>query len=150
MKQTPTNSNYGTTCHKLQGMLKDAIIVLSWPTGGMAAMFKSGSMSSYPVCEHCWDYTLLNQLTWKSHSNHLLNSNHTWTNKKIWDRNAARTSACNSKHICKKELIYYDTLVGLYNIVHYTRIRYKIFHFRIKGLSHIIRKIMIHLWVCTI
>ncbi len=41
MKQIPANSNDATTGHKLQGMSKDAIIVSSWPTGGLAAMFKN-------------------------------------------------------------------------------------------------------------
>jgi hypothetical protein len=40
MNQIPANSNDATTSHKLQGMSKDAIIVSSWPTGGLAAMFK--------------------------------------------------------------------------------------------------------------
>jgi hypothetical protein len=38
MKQIPANSNDATISHKLQGMLKYAIIVSSWPTGGLAAM----------------------------------------------------------------------------------------------------------------
>jgi hypothetical protein len=38
--QIPANSNDATTGHKLQGMSKDAIIVSSWPTGTLAAMFK--------------------------------------------------------------------------------------------------------------
>ena len=41
MKQIPANSNDATTGHKLQGMSKDAIIVLSWPTGNLASMFKN-------------------------------------------------------------------------------------------------------------
>jgi hypothetical protein len=41
MKQIPANSNDATTGHKLQGMSKDAIIVSSWLTGGLAAMFKN-------------------------------------------------------------------------------------------------------------
>jgi hypothetical protein len=47
MKQIPANSNYATTGHKLQGMSKDAIIVLSWPTSGLAGMFKN------------WEYVVL-------------------------------------------------------------------------------------------
>ncbi len=47
MKQIPANSNDATTSHKLQGMSKDAIIVSSWPTGGLAAMFKN------------WEYVVL-------------------------------------------------------------------------------------------
>ena len=39
--QIPANSNDATTGHKLQGMSKDAIIVSSWPTGSLAAMFKN-------------------------------------------------------------------------------------------------------------
>ncbi len=41
MKQIPANSNDATTGHKLQGMSKDAIIVSSWSTGSLAAMFKN-------------------------------------------------------------------------------------------------------------
>ncbi len=40
MKQIPANSNDATTNHKLQGMSKYAIIVSSWPTGSLAAIFK--------------------------------------------------------------------------------------------------------------
>ncbi len=47
MKQIPANSDDATTGHKLQGMSKDAIIVLSWPTGSLAAMFKN------------WEYVVL-------------------------------------------------------------------------------------------
>jgi hypothetical protein len=42
MKQIPANSYDALTSHKLQGMSKDAIIVSSWPTEGLAAMFKIG------------------------------------------------------------------------------------------------------------
>jgi hypothetical protein len=41
MKQLPANSNDATTGHKLQGLSKYAIIVSSWPTGSLAAMFKN-------------------------------------------------------------------------------------------------------------
>ena len=41
MTKIPANSNNATTGHKLQGMLKDAIDVTLWPTGGLAAMFKN-------------------------------------------------------------------------------------------------------------
>jgi hypothetical protein len=47
MKQIHANSNDATTGHKLQGISKDAIIVLSWLTGGLAAMFKN------------WEYVVL-------------------------------------------------------------------------------------------
>jgi hypothetical protein len=47
MKQIQANSNDATTGHKLQGMSKDAIVVTSWPTGGLAAMFKN------------WEYVVL-------------------------------------------------------------------------------------------
>jgi hypothetical protein len=47
MIQIPENSNDATTSHKLQGMSKDAIIVLSWPTGSLTAMFKN------------WEYVVL-------------------------------------------------------------------------------------------
>ncbi len=50
MKQIPANSNDATTGHKLQGMSKDAIIVLSWPTGSLAAMFKN------------WEYVVLSRV----------------------------------------------------------------------------------------
>ncbi len=41
MKQIPANKNDATTGHKLQGISKDVIIITSWPTGGLAAMFKN-------------------------------------------------------------------------------------------------------------
>ena len=47
MKQIPANSNDATTGHKLQGMSKELLIVSSWPTGGLAAMFKN------------WEYVVL-------------------------------------------------------------------------------------------
>jgi hypothetical protein len=47
MKQIPANSNDATTEHKLQGMTKDVIVVTSWPTRGLAAMFKN------------WEYVVL-------------------------------------------------------------------------------------------
>ncbi len=47
MKQILANSNDATTGHKLQGMSKDVIIITSWPTGGLAAMFKK------------WEYVIL-------------------------------------------------------------------------------------------
>jgi hypothetical protein len=50
MKQIPANSNDATTGHKLQGMSKDAIIVSSWPTGSLAAMFKN------------WEYVVLSRV----------------------------------------------------------------------------------------
>jgi hypothetical protein len=50
MKQIPANSNDATTGHKLQGMSKDVIVVTSWPTGGLAAMFKN------------WEYFVLSRV----------------------------------------------------------------------------------------
>jgi hypothetical protein len=47
MKQIPANSNDATIGHKLQGMSKFAVIVSSWPTGSLAAMFKN------------WEYVIL-------------------------------------------------------------------------------------------
>jgi hypothetical protein len=47
MIQIPANINDATTGHKLQGMSKDVIIVSSWPTGGLATMFKN------------WEYVVL-------------------------------------------------------------------------------------------
>ena len=41
MTQILANSTDATTGHKLQGMSKDVIVVASWPTGGLAAMFKN-------------------------------------------------------------------------------------------------------------
>jgi hypothetical protein len=41
MKQIPAKTNNATTDHKLQGMSKDVIIVASWPTGGMASLFRN-------------------------------------------------------------------------------------------------------------
>ena len=77
MTQIPANSNDATTGHKLQGMSmsKDAIVVTSWPTGGLAAMFKTGNMLSFPVCAHYQDCILLSQLIWTNRSNHPQNSN---------------------------------------------------------------------------
>jgi hypothetical protein len=50
MKQIPANSNDATTEHNLHGMSKDVIVVTSWPTGGLAAMFKN------------WEYIVLSQV----------------------------------------------------------------------------------------
>jgi hypothetical protein len=50
MSQIPANSNDGTTGHKLQGMSKDVIIVLSWPTGGLSKIFK------------IWEYVVLSRV----------------------------------------------------------------------------------------
>jgi hypothetical protein len=50
MKQIPANCNDATTGHKLQGMSKDVIVVTSWPTGGLAAMFKN------------WEYVVLSRV----------------------------------------------------------------------------------------
>ena len=50
MKQIPANSNDATTGHKLQGMSKDVIVITSWPTKGLAAMFKN------------WEYVFLSQV----------------------------------------------------------------------------------------
>ena len=49
MKQIPAKSNNATTGHKLQGMSKDLLIVSSWPTDGLAAMFKN------------WEYVVLSR-----------------------------------------------------------------------------------------
>jgi hypothetical protein len=49
MKQIPANSNDATTGHKLQGMSKDVIVVLSWPTGGLVAIFN-------------WEYVVLSHM----------------------------------------------------------------------------------------
>ncbi len=50
MKQIPANSNDAITGHKLQGMSKDLLIVSSWPTGGLAAMFEN------------WEYVVLSRV----------------------------------------------------------------------------------------
>ena len=50
MKQIPANSNDAITGHKLQGMSKDLLIVSSWPTGGLAAMFMN------------WEYVVLSRV----------------------------------------------------------------------------------------
>ncbi len=47
MLQIPANSSDATTGLKLQGTSNDAIIVSSWPTGSLAAMFKN------------WEYVVL-------------------------------------------------------------------------------------------
>jgi hypothetical protein len=50
MKQIPANSNDATTGHKLQEMSKDVIVLTSWPTGGLAAIFKN------------WEYVVLSRV----------------------------------------------------------------------------------------
>ncbi len=50
MNQIPANSNDETTGHKLQGMSKDVIIVMSWPTGGLSKNFKN------------WEYVVLSRV----------------------------------------------------------------------------------------
>ena len=50
MIQIPANINDATTGHKLQGMSKDAIVVSSWPTLGLATMFKN------------WEYVVLSRV----------------------------------------------------------------------------------------
>ncbi len=50
MKRIPANSNDATMGHKLQGMSKDVIVVTSWPTRGLAAMFKN------------WEYVVLSRV----------------------------------------------------------------------------------------
>jgi hypothetical protein len=50
MEQIPANSNDAITGHKLQGMSKDVIVVTSWPTGGLAAVFKN------------WEYIVLSRV----------------------------------------------------------------------------------------
>ena len=47
MTQLPVNLNDATTGHKLQGMSKDAIVITSWPKGGL---FKN------------WEYTVLSRV----------------------------------------------------------------------------------------
>jgi hypothetical protein len=47
MKQIPANINDATTGQKFQGKSKDAIVVTSWPTRGLAAIFKN------------WEYVVL-------------------------------------------------------------------------------------------
>jgi hypothetical protein len=41
IKQFVASSNNATTGYKLQGMSIDAIVVSSWPTGGLAKVFKN-------------------------------------------------------------------------------------------------------------
>jgi hypothetical protein len=50
MIQIPANINDTTTRHKLQGMSKDVIVVSSWPTRGLATMFKN------------WEYVVLSRV----------------------------------------------------------------------------------------
>ena len=50
MKQFQIISNDATTGHKLQGISKDLIVITSWPTGGLAAMFKN------------WEYVVLSRV----------------------------------------------------------------------------------------
>jgi hypothetical protein len=77
MKQIPANSNGATTGHKLQGMSKDVIVVTSWPTLGLAAMFKNWEYVILSQLRTLQVYALLNQLTWKNCSKHLQNSKYT-------------------------------------------------------------------------
>ncbi len=50
MIQIPANINDATTGHKIQGMSIDVIVVSSWPTGGLATMFKN------------WEYVVLSHV----------------------------------------------------------------------------------------
>ncbi len=50
MKQISASSNDANTGQKLQGMSKDVIVVMSWPSGGLAAMIKN------------WEYVVLSQV----------------------------------------------------------------------------------------
>jgi hypothetical protein len=51
MIQIPANINDATTGHNLQGMSKDVIVVSSWPTKGLATMFKNWKyVVLFPVC----------------------------------------------------------------------------------------------------
>jgi hypothetical protein len=50
MKQFLANTNDASTGNRLQGMSKDVIIVTSWPTGGLASMFKN------------WEYVVLSRV----------------------------------------------------------------------------------------
>jgi hypothetical protein len=50
MIQIPANINDATTGHKLQRMSKNVIVVSSWPTGGLATMFKN------------WEYVVLSRV----------------------------------------------------------------------------------------
>jgi hypothetical protein len=50
MIQISANINDATTGHKLHEMSKDVIVVSSWPTGGLATMFKN------------WEYVVLSRV----------------------------------------------------------------------------------------
>jgi hypothetical protein len=50
MKQIPANSYDATTGQKLQGMSKDVFVLMSRPTGGLAAIFKN------------WEYVVLSRV----------------------------------------------------------------------------------------
>jgi hypothetical protein len=50
MRQISANINSATMGHKLQGMSKDVIVITSWPTEGLAAMFKN------------WEYVVLSRV----------------------------------------------------------------------------------------
>jgi len=50
MIQIQANNNDATTGHKLQGISKDVIVITSWPTGGLAKMFKN------------WEYVVLSRV----------------------------------------------------------------------------------------
>ncbi len=77
VKRYNTSSKKVEFCCKMR-MSKDAIVVTLWPTGGLPAKLKTGNMLSCLVYAHYQDYTLLSQLTWTNHSNHLQNSKIHW------------------------------------------------------------------------
>jgi hypothetical protein len=92
MKQIPANSNDATTGHKLQGMSKDVVIVSSWPTGGLAGMFKNWEYVVLSRVQTLSGLYLVKPIDMENHLNHLMSSDLTWTvqekRKKICWRNA--------------------------------------------------------------
>ncbi len=100
MKQIPANRNDATTGHKLQGMSKDAIIVLSWPTGSLAAMFKK-----LGVCRPISCLNTIQTVPYKTNRHGQIipaisptNIIH-GQNTKVQERHAGKTPASNNNNI---------------------------------------------------
>ena len=78
MIQIPANINDATPGHKLQGMSKDVIVVSSWPTGGLATMFKNWENVVLSCVRTLSGLYLVEPIVMdKYYSNHLQNSKNT-------------------------------------------------------------------------
>ncbi len=78
MNQIPANSNDATTGHKLQGMSKDVIIVLLWPTGGLSLMFKNWDNVVLSRVRTLSGLYLVEPIDMDNSLTHLFNSDSTW------------------------------------------------------------------------